>query len=237
MKKIIYFKRLNNNNNNNKKIDINEKRMVELTPKEKIAEFIGIMLGDGSIGIYDFEQNNKTKRMHQLKVTLDSRNKDYIDYVANLMKDVLEEEPKIFFKKKENTADIRVFKKDKVRYALDSLGLKISPKLDKMEIPLNYSNGKLGLLVLRGLFDTDGSVTVFDNNGTLYPRIEIRICPCPAKNQVIEILNEAGFNYRIQELERGKIKIRISGKEELKKWFNLIGSSNNLYIERAKPFL
>ena len=202
--------------------------------EEKIAEFIGIMLGDGSIGIYQTKQN---KTLHQLKVTLDSRNKDYIDYVAKIMKEVLYEEPKIFFKKKENAVDIRVFKKEKVLYALNSLGLKISPKWENMEIPQDYSKGKLGLFVLRGLFDTDGSVTIFDNNGSLYPRIEIRVCPCPAKNQIINILNEAGFNYRIQELERGKIKIRISGKEELKKWFDIVGSSNNLYVQRASPFL
>ncbi|MBU3912905.1 MAG: hypothetical protein KKB21_04910 [Nanoarchaeota archaeon] len=205
--------------------------------EDKIAEFIGIMLGDGSIGIYDFEQEGKKKRMHQLKVTLDSRNKEYAKYVAKLIENVLDEEPKIFFKKKENAVDIRVFKKEKVLYALDSLGLKISPKWENMEIPGDYTKGKLGLLVLRGLFDTDGSVTVFNNNGISYPRIEIRVCPCPAKNQFISILNEAGFNYKIQELEKGKIKIRISGKYELKKWFSLVGSSNKLYIERAMPFL
>ena len=72
--------------------------------EEKIAEFIGIMLGDGSIGIYDCKAGDKTKKQYQLKVTLDSRNSQYIEYVFNLMKEVLDVEPVINIKTTENTA-------------------------------------------------------------------------------------------------------------------------------------
>lgn len=195
------------------------------------------MLGDGSIGIYDFKQENKSKKLHQLKVTLDSRNKQYIDHVFNLMKKVMDTSPKVHFKKSENATDIRIFKKDKVLYAINVLGLKKSPKWNKMEIPKDYVRGRLALLVLRGLFDTDGSVTIFRNNGILYPRIELRLSPCPAQKQIIDILDENRFSYKVQKLEKGKIKIRISGKKELRKWFDIVGSSNNLYKQRAEKFL
>ena len=211
--------------------------MASLSKKEeKIAEFIGIMLGDGSIGIYN-KRSRKQGLLHQLKVTLDSRNKNYIDYVSNLMKEVLEIEPKIFFKRNENAADIRIFNKEKVLYALNVLGLKLSPKWDTMEIPERYLQGKLDLFVLRGLFDTDGSITIFKNNGIIYPRIEIRICPSPAQYQFIDILNKYNFKYKIQRLDKGKIKIRISGENELKNWLEKVGSSNQLYLDRAKRFL
>lgn len=90
---------------------------------------------------------------------------------------------------------------------------------------------------MKGLFDTDDSVTIFKNNGILYPRIEIKICPSPAQKQFIEILNRLNFKYRIQNLDKGKIRIRISGIKELKKWFELIGSSNIVHIEKANKFL
>jgi DNA-binding transcriptional regulator WhiA len=205
--------------------------------EEMTAEFIGVMLGDGCIGIYDCSNKGIIKKQYQLKVTLDSRNKQYIDHVYSLMKEVIDVEPVVYYKKGENTADIRTFRKERVLYALNEIGLKISPKWNRMEIPEKYIKAKLGIFVIRGLFDTDGSVTIFDNNGTLYPRIEIRMSPSPAQQQIIEILNKLDFNYKIQKLERGKIKIRISGKKELQKWFNIIGSSNQLYINRAKPFL
>ena len=205
--------------------------------QEKIAEFIGIMLGDGSIGIYKCKAKDKIKEHWRLKVTSDSRNKDYINYVANLIENVLEYKPKIYYKKKENAVDICIFKREIIRYALNNIQLKISPKWNNMEIPKKFAKGKLALWVLRGLFDTDGSVTIFNNNGKNYPRIEIRISPSPDQNQVIKILQENKFNFKIQKLEKGKIKIRISGKNELKEWFNRIGSSNKYYLERAKPFL
>ena len=102
---------------------------------EKIAEFIGVMLGDGSIGIYDTKAGNKIKKHRVIKVTLDSRNKQYVNHVFNLMKDVLEVEPIISFKKGENAVDISTHRKDKLSYVLNELGLKISPKWDRMEIP------------------------------------------------------------------------------------------------------
>ena len=66
----------------------------------KIAEFIGGMLGDGHIGIYDFNSCGKKKKLYQLKITLDSRNRPYTKYIFNLMKEVIGECPKIYYKKK-----------------------------------------------------------------------------------------------------------------------------------------
>ena len=205
--------------------------------EENIAEFIGVMLGDGSIGIYDTHARDKIKKHRVVKVTLDSRNKQYTEYVSKLMENVLGFKPTIRFKKNENAVDISTFRKNVFEYVLNDLGLKISPKWNKMEIPKEYTYGKLALIILRGLFDTDGSVTIFNNNGTIYPRIEIRVMPSPAQNQIINILEKNKFNFKIQRLDKGNIKIRISGKKELKNWFEKVGSSNQLYIERAKQFL
>ncbi len=205
--------------------------------KEKIAEFIGIMLGDGSIGIYKTKAGNKIKIHRTVKVTLDSRNKGYIDYIVNIFKDILNVEARLSYKKNENAVDICTHKLNALNYVLNNIGLKISPKWGKMQIPTDYQSGKLGLMVLKGLFDTDGCLSVFNNNGTIYPRIEIRLCPSPAQAQVNGILDEFNFKYKIQNHERGKTRVRISGKEQLKKWFNLIGSANPVQIERAKRFL
>jgi len=202
-----------------------------------IAEFVGIMLGDGSIGLYNIQSGNKIKQQRVVKVTLDSRNKEYTNYVANLIEKILEIKPKIYYKKKENGVDIKVYKKDKFLYVINEIGLELSPKWGKMRIPKPYSHGRLGLFVLKGLFDTDGCLSIYKNNGIIYPRIEIRMCPSPAQNQISNILDEFKFNYRIQNLERGKTRIRISGKDELKKWFEMVGSSNPVHINKSKAFL
>ena len=205
--------------------------------EKDLAEFIGIMLGDGCIGIYDCKSENKIKRQYQLKVTLNSRNKQYTKYVFNLITKILGVEPVIYYKKNENTADIRTFRKKKILYVLNEIGLKISPKWNRMEIPEKYFKKEFFPFILRGLFDTDGCLSVFNNNGTKYPRIEIKICPSPAQKQFVEILDKLEFRYTIQKLDKGKIRIRISGVKELKKWLGIIGSSNNSHIQKAEQFL
>lgn len=205
--------------------------------QEEIAEFVGIMLGDGHIGIYNTKAGNKIKLHRTIKVSLDSRNKQYIEYVSEIMRKVLGVEPHLSYKKNENAVDIATHKKDRLTYLLDKIGLKISPKWNRMKIPEKYSNGKLGLLVLKGLFDTDGCLSIYKNNGIIYPRIEIRLCPSPAQSQISGVLDEYKFKYRIQKLERGKTRIRISGKEQLRRWFNLIGSANSVHINKSKEFL
>lgn len=195
------------------------------------------MLGDGSIGIYNYKKGDKIKKYHVVKVTLDSRNKEYTNYVLKLIEDVLNTLPKINYKKGENTVDLRVFKKEKVLFVLNNLGLKLSPKKNNMIIPERYFKKKLFPFLLRGLFDTDGCLSIFNNNGTDYPRIEIRICPSPAQEQFITILKELGFNYKVQKLDKNWIRIRVSGKNELKNWFNIVGSSNQVHLRKANRFL
>ncbi|MBD3247533.1 hypothetical protein GF378_02850 [Candidatus Pacearchaeota archaeon] len=205
--------------------------------KKRVAEFIGIMLGDGSIGEYNCKVGNKIKRHRVVKISLDSRNKQYINHVRKIMQDVLNIQPKIHYKKKENCVDICTFTKDALIYLIKEIGLKLSPKWGRMKIPEDFMNSKFSCPVLRGLFDTDGCLSVFNNNGTIYPRIEIKMCPSPAQEQVSEILEKLGIKHTIQNLERGKTRVRISGKKELKKWFDLIGSSNKKHVKKANRFL
>ena len=210
---------------------------------ELIAEFIGMMLGDGNFGIYLSKAGNKIKKQHRIKITLDSRNKQYVNYTENMFKKVLNVEPRVYYKngenykRKENAVDIATFRKDSFFYLLNDIGLITSPKWGRMKIPEGYNKGKLGLFVLKGLFDTDGCVTIYKNNGIVYPRIEIRLSPCPAQEQINHILDEFEFNYKVQNLERGKTKIRLSGKKELEKWFKLVGSASSVNIDRAKQFM
>ena len=62
----------------------------------------------------------------------------------------------------------------------------------------------LALKVLRGYMDTDGCVVIFNNNGTKYPRLEMKVCPSPMQNQFIEILKKHHFEPRVNDI--GKVK-------------------------------
>lgn len=103
--------------------------------------------------------------------------------------------------------------------------------------PARYLSKSLRKYVLRGLFDTDGSVVVTDNNGHKYPRLEIKISPSPMQNQIINIVTASGFNCNIYKLNKEKVRLQINGVKELKRWKRLVGSNNPKHIKRMGLFL
>lgn len=202
----------------------------------KLAEFTGIMLGDGSIGIYKCKAGDKIKIQHKIQITLDSREIEFIEYVKNLVEDLFGVTARLCYRES-NSVDIRSLRRDVLEFLTKQVGLKLSPKWERAIIPKQYMNNILELRVLRGLFDTDGSVVLTNNNGIIYPRLEIKMCPSPMQKQVIDILKRRNFNLRVRGLDKNKIQINLNGKTELKKWLDLIGFSNKKHLTKAKSIL
>ncbi len=201
---------------------------------KKLAEIIGILLGDGSLSL-----NKQTPAStNRLKISFNSRDdSDYIFYVKNLLFELFGIEPILKYRKNENTADLFIFKKELINFLINDVGLKLSPKWNKAIIPIKFTSNNLDLLVLRGYFDTDGCLVTTNNNGTTYPRLEMKICPSPMKNQFIKIFKKYNFNFGVYQIGNGKIRIQLNGKTQLEKWIELVGFSNQKHINKIKRFL
>lgn len=199
----------------------------------KIAELIGIILGDGCINL-----RLSGNSQNRLKISFNSRDdKEYIGFVSNLIEDIFKVKPILKFRKLENTADLYVFKKEIIKYLVDEIGLKLSPKWNNAIIPDKYFHNDAALYVLRGYFDTDGSVVLANNNGTLYPRLEMKISPSPMQMQFIKILTETKFKFGVYQIGKGKVRIQINGKKQLTKWNNIIGFSNQKHINKMNKVM
>ncbi|HID72668.1 TPA: hypothetical protein EYP38_01890, partial [Candidatus Micrarchaeota archaeon] len=99
----------------------------------QLAELIGIILGDGSIGIY--QRKDRPSKQFRLKITLNSeKDLDYSKYVSGLLNDCFGAKPKLYLRKNEKTLDLIVTKQRVVKDLL-SLGLKLSPKRNRATIP------------------------------------------------------------------------------------------------------
>ncbi len=159
--------------------------------KLKLAEFIGILLGDGCLSHYSYNWNNRSKNHYRVKITLNSIDDlDYVDYIANLCNHLFNIEPRICFRKNINAVDILIFNKSILNFLVNEIGLQLSPKWNRAIIPDQFCNNQLGRNVLRGYFDTDGCITIMNNNGIKYPRLEMKISPSPMQMQFINILKE-----------------------------------------------
>ncbi len=202
----------------------------------EFAELAGILLGDGCLNIYRTHAHEKIKIKHQIKVTLDSREAQYSVYVQQLMQNLFGKAPLIRKRAGENAVDILLFGPQYLGL-LQKIGFVLAPKWNRAIVPACFLNPKIELCVIRGYFDTDGSVVITDNNGTIYPRLEMKISPSPMQAQLISILKRHNFHFGSYQIGKGKVRIQLNGKKQLRKWYDEIGFSNPRHLEKAKLFL
>ena len=188
-----------------------------------LAELVGILLGDGCIN--DSYQN-------RIQITLNSNEVDYGRYICKLFNKLFNTMPALKFRKSENAIDIQVFSKDLVRFLIDKVDLVLSPKWGRAKVPRTYLTRNLRKYVLRGYFDTDGSVVITNNNGIPYPRLEMKICPSPMRDTLIEILKRGGFRFGAYNIENNRTRIQMNGKNQAIKWLSNIGFSNPLHSQK-----
>ncbi len=117
---------------------------------EKLAEFIGAYLGDGTLNKY------------QLRIAGDHRyDFYYYIYLSNLIFELFGIKPSIKKQKNRNTSILLISSKNVCSFLNKNFNLKYGNKIhNQTTIPKQIlENEKLSIACLRGLIDTDGSVT------------------------------------------------------------------------------
>jgi len=197
------------------------------TNSPELAEFIGVLTGDGFIGKY------KRSRIVQITGNKIKDREYYQYYLIPLIKNLFNIEP--HFYDRQTCIRLNIYSKvlfNTINKLFDfPIGkkgdLKISEKL------LKTTNSKIA--VIRGIFDTDGCIHISKRN---YPMINITTTSVPLAKQIQEILVELGFSCSIyvdeikKKRKKAAYRINIYGKEQILKWKNLIGSSNPNRIKK-----
>lgn len=113
----------------------------------KLAEFFGIMLGDGNI------------HKNAIDISFDKRNEHYINHVKQLANELFNIELRIKFAKEKNTAHLYFYNKNLVK-RLIKLGLKRGHKIrNQVGVPIWIKeNENFAKTCIRGLIDTDGCI-------------------------------------------------------------------------------
>jgi len=212
------------------KLLTNARVTMRIEPSPELAEFFGIMLGDGCLGIYKSTSGGVVRLQHRVKITMNSE--DDMRYaqttVIPLIRNLFSVRPLLRKRNEENTIDILVFGKEIVN-ALKRIGLRLSPKRDRAMIASWIFSYGFELYTLRGLFDTDGCV-VFDKqhrNVPYYPRLELKVSSTHLRDQIAEILRDHGFRYSTSmKTGSNTFKFQINGAVFFKKWAIEIGFNN-----------
>jgi len=126
---------------NNRRADV----VIPQRYSEELAEFIGIMLGDGHLA------------PTQVTVALGKKERSYIEYISRLIQHLFNVRPRIFTSKKNNYI-VYFGSTDVVRW-LQKMGLVSNKVKSQVDAPGWIFDKKQYLRsFLRGFFDTDGSV-------------------------------------------------------------------------------
>lgn len=188
---------------------------------EKLAEFVGIMMGDGGISEY------------QIVITLHHIDDlEYSGFVVDLITKLFKVIPSIYPSPKNSVNDIVVSRKELVRY-LHELGLPIGNKVrQQFDIPeWIKSNQKFSIACLRGLIDTDGCVFTHrykvKGKWYAYKKLSFTSASMPLRESVYMLLREYGFYPRIADSN-----VRLDRVEDIERYFSNIGSHNPKHLRR-----
>lgn len=192
---------------------------------EKLAEFVGIVLGDGSI----------SKR--QITITLHSKDDEKYGYfVTKLIKELFDVPVGIYRRKDFKAINYIVSRKKLVDFCVNKLELKTGNKIkQQVDIPKWIKNNqKYSIACVRGLMDTDGSVfthTYTSNNKKYsYKKLAFTSYSKPMLKSVYKIISNKDINSRFAR-ERD---VRIDSKKDVRKYFKIFGSNNPKHLKNYK---
>lgn len=205
------------------------------------AEFIGIFIGDGSLHI------REEKYCYEFKFT--GNKKDEIPYfeqhVSKLASKILDRDIRAKILDGGRSIGIRFCSKSFAGY-LKTFGINGGPKSATIFIPYGIlAEEKLLVPCLRGIFDTDGCFT--RKKGGKYPVITFGMKSRKLISQLRGAIFRLGirccvsFDVSYYDERTGKTYAKhflsINGRENVAKWFSIVGSSNQKNRVKYEQYL
>ena len=183
----------------------------------KLAEFIGIMLGDGHIS------------HTQVTVTLGSKEDEYVQYVSKLMNEIFNTNSRICIRRTGYKV-VYIGSVLAVKW-LETMGLTHNKVKYQVDVPKwIFTKDSYIKNAIRGLIDTDGSVY------KLKFGVQISFCnnSQPLLNSARLMLIKLGFHP--SKICNNK-QFYLTRQQDLKKFFKEIGFSNSKHYRRFIDFI
>ena len=179
----------------------------------RLAEFLGIMLGDGHLSHF------------QVVVTLGSKELPYVQYVQNLMMELFSVDARISTRKS-NYRDVYIGS-TLITSWLKSQGLVENKVAAQVGVP-DWIFGKTSYMksFVRGFFDTDGSVYAL----TFGIQLSFTNHSRPLLNSLHKMLKALGYN----PSRVGKHNFYLTRRSELNRFFKEIVPANRKHQKRYR---
>jgi intein/homing endonuclease len=195
-------------------------RQINIKIDEFFCEFYGALMGDGCISRFkDWNNQERFVIYFSGNKKLDS---DYLRYLQKEISSRFKTYVYYYNYKNRNLCFLSIKNKG-ISLFLHELGFPIGVKYGKLKIPKRILKlpWKMQKMLIRGLFDTDGSICAKKREGYKYPQICISLKDKIVIKQLYNMLRNRGYPCWI-----GGDNIFIRGKGCVKRWMLDIGSSN-----------
>ena len=217
---------------------------------KELAEFIGIMVGDGHLGFRSGIMKTGGKFVkYEIIISGNRKEKDYLNYVTNLFYALFNLR---FFYKQDSRGEgvmLRIYSKGVNHFLYKHCQIPYNRKSATVRIPQIIKNAGLELKIafLRGLADTDYTVN-FKNTtkrGHTYPVIKASFKSKSLVQDLAVLYDELEFKYCTVYNESKYDKrfgftaistIYLNGKDNFIKWVNSIGFSNYKFQRKTKKW-
>ncbi|PIP86977.1 hypothetical protein COW81_02595 [Candidatus Campbellbacteria bacterium CG22_combo_CG10-13_8_21_14_all_36_13] len=190
---------------------------------ESLAEFIGVVLGDGSIS-----KNQIVIYLHK------DDDREYGKFVSSLTKELFKIPVGIYQHKTSNNTNYIISRIGLVNYFTEHLGMSIGNKVkQQVDIPVWIKcNPKYARACVRGLIDTDGCFFIHQYNvggkKYSYNKILYTSRSKPLLNSVFEILKSNKIKGRFSK----KDNVWLDSKESVEKYLRLFGTNNPKHLNK-----
>jgi hypothetical protein len=193
-----------------------------------LAEFVGIVLGDGAITHY------------QIVITLHHTDEiEYIAFVKKLIKELFDIDAQAYHHPEDSVFDITSSRRELVTFCVEELGLHVGNKVrQQVDIPdWIKENKEFSVACLRGLVDTDGSIFThrYKSNGHwyAYKKMDYTSMSKPMLASAADIFRSVDLHPRIA---RGK-SVRLDRQADVHRYFATVGSHNSKHLKRYQKLI
>lgn len=193
---------------------------------KELAEFVGILLGDGGIS-----ENQVTVSLNRVT------DGEYRVFVQRLIRKLFDVPTGLYFDKQSLAERIVISRSALVSYLTSMVGLKQGNKIgQQVDIPAWIKEDRVySIACVRGLVDTDGCAIIHrylsKGKAYRYKKVGFTSRSYPLLQSVSGIFSDLGIKHRIM---KNGWDIRIEAKEEVEKYFQMVGTHNPKHLERYK---
>lgn len=189
-----------------------------------LYEFLGIIIGDGCLLYYP------KHRIYGLEITGNAtEEKDYYQKISSFITKEFGLVPRVFVRKMPLGQGLKlIIYSKKLADFLLNCGITCA-KTYTIIIPKKFLPWKKSKFILRGIFETDGSLYFSKSKVKVskpsYPRLEIKTASIKLAHQLLTLLRANGFNAHSHQNGSTKV-VYLSGEKMLEKWVREIGFSS-----------